>query len=220
MTIELPNNIFLTIPNASGRFTPHIETIHQQTARAVELARVKLPLVDIDIIFLNNSAEAIPHLGFGGYTPDAHTVLISVDIDHMDLAANLQTHLVHTLLHEFHHAMRWRGPGYGDTLGEALVTEGLADQFDVEMTGAEPQAWATVLSPDELEKLFERAQPLFEKSYSHADWFFGSADEVLPKWGGYALGFYLVGRYLAAHPDARASALCAMPAGEILRCSQ
>lgn len=34
--------------------------------------------------------------------------------------------------HESHHIMRWRGPGYGTTLGEAMVSEGLALKFQRE----------------------------------------------------------------------------------------
>ncbi|MES0476805.1 MULTISPECIES: DUF2268 domain-containing putative Zn-dependent protease [Citrobacter freundii complex] len=40
-----------------------------------------------------------------------------------------------------HHAARWQGPGYGSTLGEALVSKGLADHFSLELFGGEPELW-------------------------------------------------------------------------------
>lgn len=47
-------------------------------------------------------------------------------------------HVYSTLVHEIHHAMRWRGPGCGSTLRERLVSEGLAQTFEAECTGVVP----------------------------------------------------------------------------------
>ncbi len=213
---DFKHNITLTILNTSHYFDSLSDVIQTVTQKTIGLARTKLAISDVDIVFMSNPVEAVPHLGFGGYTPDAHTILISVDTQHKKLAHTLDTELHHTLLHEFHHAIRWRSVGYGETLGEALVTEGLADHFDVEMTGDLPQRWAEALSAEEIERMLERARPLLSKPYSHHAWFFGSDVERLPKWGGYALGYFLVGKYLAAHPDAHASMLHRTPARDIL----
>lgn len=213
---QSPHNIHITILNASGRFNAVVDAIRAQTNKAIELARTKIQLSDVDIIFSYNPVETIPHLGFGGYTPDAHTVQISVDTDNAELVRTIDDELVHTLLHEFHHAMRWRSVGYGETLGEALVTEGLADHFDVEITGGEPQKWATEITIDDDSELLARARMLFNESYSHDQWFFGSEMEKLPKWAGYSLGWFLVKKYLDAHPGKHASQLHATPAAEIL----
>ncbi|MCX6780521.1 MAG: DUF2268 domain-containing putative Zn-dependent protease [Candidatus Magasanikbacteria bacterium] len=213
---ESSNNINSVILNASKRFDPFVVAIQSQTKKAIDLALTKIALHDVDIVFSLNPIETVAHLGFGGYTPDANTVLISVNTDFEKLGETIETELIHTLLHEFHHAMRWRSVGYGDTLGEAIVTEGLGDQFDVELTGGAPQKWATALSAEELSKLFLRAKPLLGESYEHAAWFFGSESEELPKWGGYALGWFVVGKYLEAHPEKHASDLHAVSAAEIL----
>ena len=210
------HNINVLILNASKRFDSFASAIQTQTKKAIDLALTKIPLSDVDIVFSFNPIETVSHLGFGGYTPDANTVLISVDTNFEKLAQTIETELVHTLLHEFHHVMRWRSVGYGDTLGEAIVTEGLGDQFDVEMTGSAPQKWATALSSDELSKLFSRAQPLLSEPYDHAAWFFGSESEHLPKWGGYAIGYFLIQKYLEVHPEKHASDLHATLAAEIL----
>ncbi|WP_406721174.1 DUF2268 domain-containing putative Zn-dependent protease [Thioclava litoralis] len=37
--------------------------------------------------------------------------------------------LLRVLLHEYHHVLRGDGPGYGRSLEEALVSEGLAQLF-------------------------------------------------------------------------------------------
>lgn len=213
---QSPHNIHITILNASGRFNAVVDAIRAQTNKAIELARTKIQLSNIDIIFSYNPVETIPHLGFGGYTPDAHTVQISVDTDNAELVRTIDDELVHTLLHEFHHAMRWRSVGYGETLGEALVTEGLADHFSVEATGGTPSLWTQGFSNEELEALLVRARAEFDNTdYSHEDWFFGG--NGLPKWGGYALGYFIVGKYLTEHPWVMAASLCNVEAREILK---
>jgi uncharacterized protein YjaZ len=210
------HNTHITILNASGRFNAVVDAIRTQTNKAIELAQTKIQLSDVDIIFSYNPAETVPHLGFGGYTPDAHTVQISVDTDNTELVHALDEELVHTLLHEFHHAMRWCSVGYGETLGEALVTEGLADHFSVEATGGAPSLWTQGFSNEELEALLVCARAEFDKTdYSHEDWFFGG--NGLPKWGGYALGYFIVGKYLAEHPGVTAASLCNVEAREILK---
>ncbi|MDQ5931699.1 MAG: hypothetical protein QG607_400 [Patescibacteria group bacterium] len=210
------HNIHISILNESGRFDSILDAIRVQTNNAIELARTKIQLSDVDIIFSYNPVETIPHLGFGGYTPDAHTVQISVDMDNAELVCALDEELVHTLLHEFHHAMRLRSVGYGDTLVEALVTEGLADHFSVEATGGAPSLWTQGFSNEELEALLVCARAEFDKTdYSHEDWFFGG--NGLPKWGGYALGYFIVGKYLAEHPGVTAASLCNVEAREILK---
>jgi uncharacterized protein YjaZ len=210
------HNIHISILNESGRFDSILDAIRVQTNNAIELARTKIQLSDVDIIFSYNPVETIPHLGFGGYTPDAHTVQISVDMDNAELVCALDEELVHTLLHEFHHAMRLRSVGYGDTLVEALVTEGLADHFSVEATGGAPSLWTQGFSNEELEALLVRARAEFDNAdYSHEDWFFGG--NGLPKWGGYALGYFIVGKYLAEHPGVTAASLCNVEAREILK---
>jgi len=210
------HNINISILNESGRLDSILDAIRAQTDKAIELARTTIQLSDVDIIFSYNPAETVPHLGFGGYTPDAHTVQISVDADNTEVVRTIDEELVHTLLHEFHHAMRWRSVGYGETLGEALVTEGLADHFDVEVTGGAPSLWTQGFSNEELNALLVRARAEFDNvDYSHTDWFFGG--NGLPKWGGYALGYFIVGKYLAEHLGVTAASLCNVEAREIFK---
>jgi hypothetical protein len=51
-----------------------------------------------------------------------------------------------TIAHEVHHCMRMAGPGYGWTLGEALVSEGLAGQFVHRLFGSPPEPWECAVS--------------------------------------------------------------------------
>ena len=100
------------------------------------------------------------------------------------------------------------GPGYGSTLLETLVSEGLALHFEAEARGT-PPLYARIDA--DLQALWEQAQPELHAPHDHSLWFFGTAHR--PRWAGYALGYELVLRYLQqqggdaiTHVDAPADA--------------
>jgi uncharacterized protein YjaZ len=78
--------------------------------------------------------ECIPEVGLGGSTYGPHSIVLAVDPDR-DIRPS---DVLSTLVHEIHHAMRWRGSGCGSSLAERLVSEGLAQVFEFECTGQVP----------------------------------------------------------------------------------
>ncbi len=141
-------------------------------------------------------AWVIPEIGVGGTTdPRSGTVFVQLDYPLRDGA---ETWIPATLAHELHHSSRIRtGPGYGETLGEALVTEGLADHFVGEVFPATPpHPWDSALSKKQEADLWRRAKPLLEAAggYNHRPWFFGG--DGIPRWTGYTLGYRIVDAYL------------------------
>ena len=89
------------------------------------------------------------------------------------------------VVHELHHALRWDAVGYGRTLGEAIVSEGLAGRFVQELFGGEGEPWDRALTEEQFAALLPRLrQELKAERYDHAAWFFGRGD--LPRWAGYA----------------------------------
>ncbi len=175
------------------------------------LARVSPLLphpVEVDLVIYSNPEGAIPELGIGGFTPNAHTVFISVDPRHPKFASGIKTQLSRTLAHELHHAVRWTNPGYGHTLGEALVTEGLAAHFESEVFEGKLNMWDVAVRGKKLETLHNRAKKeLHSPRYNHHDWFFGSRQRKIPRWSGYALAFHIISDYLQTHPSALPSKL-------------
>ncbi len=71
-----------------------------------------------------NPAGSIPEVGVGGCTDSHGDVFISIDdTPRGGLRAALSTWIPATVAHELHHSSRTRtGPGYGTTLGDALVS--------------------------------------------------------------------------------------------------
>lgn len=145
--------------------------------------------------------------GIGGFTPSGGVVQIAVDPAFPGLAQLLPDRLPSIVGHELHHAKRWRGPGYGRTLLEALVSEGLADHFAIEFLGAPVPPWSDAFPRDQTASFLAQARPEFDSAaYDHERWFFGTGP-ALPRWTGYTLGFRLVEAYQSEHPGMTAAQL-------------
>ncbi|MNV89065.1 hypothetical protein D3C71_1833290 [compost metagenome] len=106
------------------------------------------------------------------------------------------------------------GPGYGWTLGEALVSEGLAGQFVRHVFGSDPEPWEHAIASADLLRSPVGLQTLESRYYDHNEWFFGFGDK--PKWLGYSLGYQMVGRWLASRGETDISTWVNAPAADIM----
>ncbi len=101
------------------------------------------------------------------------------------------------LLHEIALLIRSDGPGYGRSLGEALVSEGLAGHFVRQVLSRPPETWETgAPSASVLRRAMNEWARL---DYDHEAWFRGRGD--LRKGTGYGLGNRLVAEHLARHEN-------------------
>ncbi len=211
-------NVNLHILNASGLLSSVTKQIEDEFAKSLIKISDKLPISDVDVAIYNNPRGTISELGIGGYTPNGHLVFVYLDSKFPNIKRVIKEQLKRTLAHELHHCLRWRNPGYGKTLLEALLTEGLADHFDLEVNGGDLEPWCTALNREEIVAFIKRAKIEYDnKSYDHRAWFFGSKEKSIPRWTGYALGFTLVENYLKANPDKKASKLYAIKAEEFVK---
>lgn len=211
-------SISVHVLEADPALEPHASALAAAAGEALDRIGRRMPVSDVDVVIARNTAAVIPELGIGGFSPSAHLIYVSVDPEHAAFQQVIDVHLSRTLAHELHHCMRWRGPGYGNTLGEALVSEGLADHFDLEVHPAsQPYHWTRALDADGLAATWQRARSvLWEEGYDHGYWFFNRADGGPPFHAGYALGFSLVRAYLRANPGLEPSGLAGTPAQQIL----
>lgn len=191
---DMANTVHLM--NAGGLLCPEVAAEAREVVEAAlkqHAARLKLDGVDVAVHV--NPTWTIPETGVGGYTPTGHWLQLTLDPANPNFAESWLREVRPTLAHELHHARRWRGPGYGRTLLEALVSEGLAQHFGAEVRGTSPP-YARI--PADMNGLWQRAQAeLGASTYNHAAWLFGSPEARLPRWAGYALGFELVRQFLA-----------------------
>lgn len=170
----------------------------------------------IDIVVEASPEDTIPGLGIGGCCFRRGKVTISLDPSIPDFADLLAGGaFARTLAHELHHAMRWNMGGYGTTLGEAIVSEGLADVFAASVTGAAPAPWTIPAAATDWPALLREARSVLDRAdYDHPAWFFGTAD--LPRWAGYAIGYRLARAYGDANPDALRDGMVDVPALTVL----
>jgi Predicted Zn-dependent protease (DUF2268) len=176
---------------------------------------------DVAVHVAVDADAAIPEIGVGGYTnPTSGAILISLDPESpVGTEQSITVWLPATLAHELNHSKRvLEGPGYGMTLGEAIVTEGLADGFSVvAFPSTPPLPWANSLQPEDLDQLATLARSnatTMDTPELHSEWFFGSGD--IPRWAGYTIGAAWVSDFLAAHDDVDIVAATLLPAEEII----
>lgn len=191
--------------NARHGLTAILPDLRAATREAVAMASAHAALPAFDLVLRAQPGSGTPEWGVGGHAPAPGLVEVT-----LDPARWAPQPFIRTMLHEFHHLLRWDGPGYGKSLGEALVSEGLAGHFVIEVLGGPPDPWDAVTpSAAALRRaISDWARP----GYDHAAWFMGRGD--LRRWTGYGLGHRLVSTYLERHPDASAVTLVGVRADE------
>ena len=174
---------------------------------------------DIDIAIVDNPERIIPEVGVGGFTYSDNFILISLDPEFPgfnDRVINIE--LQRVFVHELSHAARWKTVGYGKTLLEALITEGLADHFEKEITNKNPNPWSVALDKSQIKQMMKRAEKEYNnKNYNHNEWFFGSKEKGIPRWTGYALGYNLVAEYFEKNPSKKSSQLHNLKAEKFIK---
>jgi len=193
------------------------------TEGALRRVEAILPGPAMDISVDVDPALVIPEVGVGGFT-DHHTGAVRIALDSRPsmLLPAVRDWLPGSLAHEIHHSRRiLAGPGYGRTLGEAIVTEGLAVAFEREAFPWAPQSpWASAIDTPTQRRLWPMALAAFDRAdiVEHQHWFFGSQVDV-PRWSGYTLGVELVNAYVRGHPGSAPSRLVTLAAKDIVSAS-
>lgn len=183
---------------ADGDLSPWREAIANEIEAGYRAMTALLSATRIDILVQRRTGEVIPETGTTGMSLRASLFSITIDPDNPNFARSLESgELQRTAVHEAHHCLRMGGPGYGSTLGEALVSEGLAGRFVSHVFGAPPDPWECAVDDETLARHCPDPNELAALSYDHASWFFGS-DGIRPRWLGYTLGYQIVGQWLAS----------------------
>lgn len=195
------------IANAANELTRFIPLIEESLKTVVPVIESELNAKEIDIIFISAANQTIPEYGLGGNSPGPNHIYISFDPESQKIT---KQGLVESLFHEAHHCMRWRNPGYGETLGEAMISEGLACLYEEEHGGHAPIYAKVEISQEEIELADKE---LNSTKYNHADWFFGTGK--IARWFGYTRGYELCKRY-SEEKGLSSVDLLHVPASEIL----
>jgi hypothetical protein len=202
----------LHLVNARHQLSAAAVTVRAACAEAEDRLAAVAPPLALDIVI--RATQDMPEALFvSGHCYQPGEIGLGIDLGQPHTAERLHGALLRTLFHEVHHALRWDGPGYGTTLGEALVSEGLAQRFLHEMMDCPPEPFEVTV-PGEVCEAWRRAAlaGFDEADYDHDAWFFGTGE--MPNWLGYTLGKRMVDRILAAHPQSTALSLAHADAGQ------
>ncbi len=196
----------LFIANAGGTLDAHVDVVNEAFEVARKSAKNLLGVEGVDVIVIDEPEMTIPEWGVGGYTYGPHTIVVALDPAVAVEGLNIER----TLVHEFHHTMRWRGPGCGGSLGQMLVSEGLAVLFEEEVFGEAPFFGRVGISDKEIAAA--RAE-LHDPTFSQKKWFFGNEGIIFAF--GYTYGYQICKVYADA-TGRRASELIEVSSKEIL----
>lgn len=181
---------FLHWLTASGGLEEFQQRISIEIAEAFRTLEHFVSPPKLDIL-LDRSKHTIPEIGILGQAHNNMLFSLNFDPGNPNLRPNLiNGTLQRQLLHEIHHCMRMAGPGYGWTLGEALVSEGLAGHFVQYLMNTPSELWEHAVNIDVLKAHRPSVAELQSIDYNHAEWFFGRGH--IPRWLGYSIGFEFV----------------------------
>lgn len=200
---------------ASGSLAELRRELIDEFAAAYEAIARLMPPPRLDVLIQRLPGETIPEMGLVGRAYRSSMFTMTLDPDNPNFFSSLRTGALRRhVVHEVHHCLRMGGPGYGWTLGEALVSEGLAGQFVRHVLGTDPEPWEHAIAPADLLRSPVGLQTLESRYYDHNEWFFGFGDK--PKWLGYSLGYQMVGRWLASRGETDISTWVNASAADIM----
>jgi uncharacterized protein YjaZ len=196
----------LFIANAGGTLDALVDGVTGAFEEARAVVQDCLNVEGVDVLVIDAPDDAIPEWGVGGYTYGPHAILVA-----LDPAVSIgRHHILATLVHEFHHTVRWRGQGCGGTLAQMLVSEGLAQLFEEEVLGEAPFYSRASISDDEVA---QARATMYDPEFNQKKWFFG-ADGITFSFG-YTYGYRVCKTYANATGKSSAE-LIGVASGEIL----
>jgi len=200
-------NMSLVMPIYHQKIVENIIQGIEATDRYIDVENVEFRV----LVF---PERTIPRIGMSGVAPNRHQIYILLDPDHPKLYEAIDTHIYQTIPHEYHHTMRYRTVGYGESLFESLISEGLACHFAMEVCKIEAPQYCVAYNKETIAKWMTVAEKMwFQKEFDYYDWFVG---RTKPKNIGYALGYKLVKDYLDLHSGSKSSSLYSMSANQFL----
>jgi uncharacterized protein YjaZ len=185
--------ITLFIANASGNMNKLLNRIESAYKKATKTVSDLLGLDMVDVICIGDASMVIPEIGVGGYTPSRHITYLYIDPD-FDVS---EDEIYATLCHEMYHAKRYDGEGYGRTLFDSMIFEGLATAFEDEISNNTAFMPVQLLSRKNTASLVSNIKnKLPSTDFDHFQWFIFDSSGKLPRWAGYEVGYYLVRQYM------------------------
>ena len=150
-----------------------VTVLKTRIAKALDAAEmaltIKMPAPSLDILLTRSDPRGvIPELGIGGWALGPTLVQMSFDLESEHLDPALDDGAVQRIIiHEANHCLRMSNRSDVQTLGAALVREGLAGRFVEFILGAGPEPWEIAIPEGELASYMPCRAVLDQHGYDH-----------------------------------------------------
>lgn len=206
-------NINLGILNAEKKLRDgDVIEIERISKKHLEIAMSVLKIKNINVSIYPNKEWCIKETGDGGYTAASDWVQLFIDPSKKNsFHSILKNSFPANIYHEIHHSKRMSCAGYGETLLEVVVSEGLAMHFAKKMYPQFIPPW-TKYRDEELKEMFRLFNKHKNKTFDYSEWFLGYGKQ---HWLGYKIGFHLVDKYIRHTAKISKIFFCEVDASEI-----
>lgn len=201
--------------DATGDLSAWRDRITLQINDAYRAMKPYVKPTSMDILIERGNETVTPETGMRTEIARPNLATFVFDPYNENFSETLKSGLIsRQMVNTSHRAMRAAGPGYGFTLGGAMVSEGLAAQFVRLVCDSQAEAWDCVLSDDELGAYWPDQRTLMNTKFDHGEWFSGAGDK--PKWLGHTIGTKIVENWLLSGVALSPERLISVPAPKVL----
>lgn len=166
------------------------------------------------VVFGAESWEIPPLLSLSAFTVGrVSRIDFKICFSRANILNILQVELPLTLYHEFSHVTRTQHLGYGETLLDRLIDEGIGCFVEQSSLPGRKIPYIQKIAGEKM--LWKKTVRLFDsKEYNYSEWFFGTGK--LPAWIGYRFGYLVIQNFMKKNPVSLAD-LVRTPSKEIIR---
>jgi hypothetical protein len=172
------------------------------------------------VVKIGDPSQLIPRQGVSGFTsPATGQIILQVGrTAQSSLAQTLHLWLLRDLAHEVNHSVRiLGGTGFGATLLQQTISEGIATAFDQAAFPGPPDPWTHAITPAQECTLWRKAESQVGATNLYNLWMFGGPR--VPHWTAFTIGYHIVNDYRDHHRTVSWAQLTAAGAPAILAAS-
>lgn len=201
--------------DATGDLSAWRDRITGQVNDAYRAMKPFVKPTAMDILIERGKENVTPETGMRSEIARPNLATLVFDPYNENFSQTLKNGLIaRQMVNTSHRAMRAAGPGYGFTLGGAMVSEGLAAQFVRLVCNSPTEPWDDAVSDGSLDSLWPDQRVLMNTKFDHGEWFSGTGDK--PRWLGYTIGTKIVENWLLSGVDLTPDRLISVPAPKVL----
>jgi uncharacterized protein YjaZ len=150
--------------------------------------------------------------GSSGFCTNRNCILIL-----LNLKSFTESTLKNTLVHELTHAINPHYDMGHMSVGEGIVFDGVAENFREITVDKNKSKMVLNIKEKDISSLFIKIKPILgsKNRNDYSDVFFGTGK--YPLWAGYALGYYLIKKYISRHKNLKWKDILRKDPNEILK---